>query len=88
MDNKSFCQSCGMPMDEYSDMYGTNVDGTKSDEYCSYCFQHGAFTKEETMEEMIETCVPFVKEANPELTEENVRNMLQEFLPTLKRWKM
>lgn len=39
-----FCQSCGMPMKKDEQGGGTNVDGTKSLKYCSYCYQQGTFT--------------------------------------------
>jgi hypothetical protein len=32
-----FCQSCAMPM-ETPEMFGTHADGSKSEEYCAYCF--------------------------------------------------
>ena len=56
--NQRFCQSCGMPMGETEELYGTNADGSKNEEYCKYCFENGAFTFPGTMEEMIEICVP------------------------------
>ncbi|WP_305065382.1 zinc ribbon domain-containing protein [Methanococcoides sp.] len=49
-----FCQSCGMPLEKDED-FGANADGTKSDEYCLYCYQNGKFTQPDiTLEEMIE----------------------------------
>ena len=51
-DEMKFCQSCGMPMTEES-LYGTERDGARSELYCTYCYQNGAFTQEGTMEEMI-----------------------------------
>jgi hypothetical protein len=38
-----FCQSCGMPMDQDTGKGGTNSDGSKSEKYCSYCYQEGKF---------------------------------------------
>ena len=40
-----FCQSCGMPMSKDPQHGGTNRDGTKSADYCSYCYVAGEFTK-------------------------------------------
>ena len=79
-----FCQSCGMPMTAAD--YGTNADGTKNKDYCSYCYQNGEFTSDITMEEMINFCVPKVVE-NTELNEEEARKMMEEMFPNLKRWK-
>jgi len=36
---------------------------------------------------MIEICVPHVVDASKNMSEDEVRSMLQKFLPTLKRWK-
>ncbi len=38
-----FCQSCGMPMDKDPGRGGTNQDGTKTQKYCSLCYEKGAF---------------------------------------------
>ena len=38
-----FCQSCGMPMDKDPEKGGTNSDGTKAVNYCSYCYADGSF---------------------------------------------
>ncbi len=86
MDSK-FCQSCGMPMAADGEMYGSNEDGSKNEDYCKYCFENGSFSSESTMEEMIESCIPFTVEGG-EMTEEEARKMMQEFFPTLKRWKL
>lgn len=81
-----YCQCCAMPMEE-AELYGTNLDGSRNEDYCKYCFDKGEFTFKGTMEEMIEICVPHVLEANNDMTEEAERNMMSEFFPTLKRWK-
>ncbi len=78
------CQSCGMAMHQ-SD-YGTNADGSSSTDYCRYCYPNGSFSKNETMEEMIESCIPFYvgEEFN---TAAEAREYLAKLYPTLKRWK-
>ncbi|MCU0461229.1 MAG: zinc ribbon domain-containing protein [Bacteroidales bacterium] len=38
-----FCQSCGMPMDQDPGNGGTDSDGSKTQKYCSYCYQDGKF---------------------------------------------
>lgn len=81
-----FCQSCAMPM-ESLDLHGTNADGSKNEDFCHYCFENGSFTKDETMEEMIETCVPFVSKGNPWPDEDTARKAMRELFPQLKRWK-
>jgi hypothetical protein len=39
------------------------------------------------MDEMIEFCVPHMASANSGMSEDEARNMMEEFYPTLKRWK-
>lgn len=84
---EKYCQSCGMPMGTNDEMYGTETDGSKSNDYCKYCYVNGNFTTDATMEEMIEICVPHVANANTEMSEEQARDMMKEWFPTLKRWK-
>ena len=84
---RKFGQCCGMPLGDTDELYGTNADGGKNDEYCWYCFQNGEFTFKGTMEEMIELCVPNMAAANPNMTEEQARNAMREWFPTLKRWR-
>jgi hypothetical protein len=80
------CQSCTMPMDNI-DLHGTNADGSRNEDFCHYCFKDGAFIKEETMEEMIESCIPFVSKGVPWPDEKTARTTMKEIFPQLKRWK-
>ncbi|WP_101773172.1 zinc ribbon domain-containing protein [Peptostreptococcus faecalis] len=84
--SEKFCQSCAMPLGNEKD-YGTNADGSRNDEYCNYCYENGEFTFSGTMEEMIEICVKPMLLANKGMTEEQVRNSMKGYFPTLKRWK-
>lgn len=64
---------------------GTEADGSKSTEYCSLCFQNGAFLQPEmTVEEM----QAFVKS---KMIEMGIPKFLSGFftkgIPKLKRWK-
>lgn len=43
-ENKSLCQSCGMPLAKDPNGGGTWTDGKKSKKYCSFCYQRGQFT--------------------------------------------
>lgn len=81
-----YCQSCGMPMGPTDELYGTNKDGSKSEDYCQYCYDKGTFTFNGSMDEMIEICVPhMIREGS--MDEQTARSMMQQFFPTLKRWK-
>ena len=82
-----FCQSCGMPMGQTDEFYGTEADGTKSKDYCSYCYENGKFTADCTMQEMIDFCVQPMLENMPGMTEEGARAMMSEHFPQLKRWQ-
>lgn len=84
--NEKYCQSCGMPMGPTDEHYGTEQNGSKSPDYCTYCYQNGAFTFEGSVEEMIEICIPPMVEHNPGMTEQVAREMMTKFLPMLKRW--
>jgi hypothetical protein len=86
MENMTFCQSCGMPLttDEH---FGTEQGGGKSVDYCAYCYQNGEFTDALTMEQMIDICVPHVVKANPSMSEEQARKQMEQYMPTLKRWR-
>lgn len=84
------CQSCGMTLSDDNDK-GSEADGSISEEYCAHCYQHGDFTKELTMEEMINENLQDLnvwnQEQGVELNEDEARNELQAFLPSLKRWQ-
>ena len=82
-----YCQSCAMPMGTTNEMYGTNADGSKSMDYCKYCFENGEFSANSTMDEMIEFCVPHMTNANSGMSADEARKMMRQFFPTLKRWK-
>lgn len=87
MDQQSIpiCQSCGMPMKEEND-FGTNSDKSKNNEYCTYCFQNGAFTNPNiSIEQMIKGVVGMmVKYGTPE---DQANKQAQTLIPTLKRWQ-
>ena len=80
----------GMPL-ENEEMKGTNADGSKSNDYCEYCYKNGAFDNEMTMEEMIEINLEYIdmwnKGSGENMTVEEARAQLQTFMPNLKRWK-
>ena len=77
------CQSCGMPMMKTED-FGTDINGSKNEEYCTYCFQNGKFTLDATLEQMIEKLVTMNDQMG--MTEEEARKIANENLPKLKRW--
>ena len=84
MEQTLWCQSCSMPLNDES-VWGTEADGSKTSEYCVYCYRDGTFTQPDiTMEQMLESCVPhLVKDG---LDEQRARDILQGALPHLRRW--
>ncbi len=82
---QSQCQSCGMPLVDEK-LLGTEKEGQVSQEYCTYCYGEGEFKQPNlTIKEMIEICVPHLKEDG--MAEDEARKMLASFLPSLKRWR-
>jgi len=83
--SEKLCQSDGAPMDFYE--YGTEADGSKSTDYCSVCYNNGAFTNPNcTLEEMIETTADImVKQFG--FSPEEAMKQCKEGIPTLKRWQ-
>ena len=73
-------------MDDNPDLYGTESNGEKSDEYCSHCYQNGQFTAQLTMDQMINMIVPFMVSEPMKMEESAARTMLGIHLPNLKRW--
>lgn len=82
--SENICQSCGMPLQ--SGVYGKNADGSENLDYCKFCFPDGHFSRDESMEEMIESCIPFLIEDGECKTPEEAREKLSKLMPTLKRW--
>ena len=74
-------------MGESDELYGTEADGSKSADYCQYCYEAGRFTFDGSMDEMIEVCVGPMVQHNQGMTEAQAREMMQGFFPSLKRWK-
>ena len=83
------CQSCGMPLDKDDngpvDNYGTMIDGSRSEEYCKYCFQNGKFTDPDlTGEEMFDKVSGFFVDMN--MPVEVAKEMARTKLSKLNRW--
>lgn len=84
MDNKVFCQSCSMPLDT-EEIKGTEKNNSKSQEYCKYCYENGAFKSPDmTLEQMKEIVkLQMEKQHLPG----NLIQLSLSMLPNLKRWK-
>lgn len=80
-----FCQSCGMPLSKDPQGGGINADGSTSSEYCSKCYQQGAFTDPTiTFSQMKEKVDGKLKEMHfPKF----LRNYFTKDMAQLKRWR-
>lgn len=81
----SICQSCGLPFNsKHLHFIAEETEGSRSI-YCINCYKDGKFIDlNMTMEGMIETIVPALKEV---ISEEEARKEMTELLPKLKRWR-
>ena len=86
MENNKFCQSCGMPMSRDPEKGGTEKDGSKTNKYCSYCYQNGNFTSPEidTPKKMQSFCIEKMKEQG---TPKIIGWIFTRGIPKLERWK-
>ncbi len=82
-----YCQSCAMPLGATDELLGTEKDGTKNTDYCKYCYQNGEFTYQGDMQGMIDFCIAPMTQSDPGMTEAAARELLQNVMPQLKRWK-
>lgn len=87
MKNAKICQSCGMPIEDVQTR-GTEANGAKSEDYCQYCYDAGAFKADMTMQEMIDFCAPVWVKEGVTPTEDAARQAMQSFFPQLKRWQV
>jgi len=83
---QQFCQSCGMDMVKFNEAYGTNADGSLSEDYCQHCYSGGEFTSDITMDAMVAQWAPYLIQENPLLTEEDAVRQIEPLLSGLKRW--
>lgn len=84
MENKILCQSCGMPLDTEA-LKGTEKNGLKSNDYCKYCYEDGAFKDPNmNLDDMKNNVKKQMKKL--ELHEHAIQKAVN-ILPALKRWK-
>lgn len=81
-----FCQSCGMIINQ-PDLLGTEVDGSKSENYCVCCYKDGEFTQPDaTLEQMIEISAKRWSDHDPFVTYEQAKAQMEKVLPHLEHW--
>jgi hypothetical protein len=73
-----------MPLDN-PELPGSEKDGSKSQEYCKYCYQHGAFINPGmTLKEMSSVAITQMEKMN---IDSKTIDIAVSSLPHLKRWK-
>lgn len=78
------CQSCGLPIED--DRFGSNPDGTQSEDYCIQCYEDGEFNEPTVqMEDMIERSARKMAE-DMQISEDDAKRKLEKLIPNLKRW--
>ncbi|MCL2856053.1 MAG: zinc ribbon domain-containing protein, partial [Defluviitaleaceae bacterium] len=61
------------------------TDGSRSGEYCSYCFADGNFTSQMNFEQAVEVNLPFWREGFD--NDDDARQKIREVFSQLKRWQ-
>ena len=85
MPDGDYCQSCGMPFYQDAD-HGSEAGGGRSRDFCSMCYEDGAFVRDETMEELIEQAAPHMAAAS-RISRDEAVSFMGALLPHLKRWE-
>ncbi|MBK9737501.1 MAG: zinc ribbon domain-containing protein [Saprospiraceae bacterium] len=84
MANKILCQSCSMPLDN-DELKGSEKNGSKSNEFCIYCYEKGVFKNPSIslagMKDMVKSQM-----VKMNLPEQQIKAAVAE-LPKLARWK-
>ncbi|AQY50961.1 hypothetical protein PWEIH_12850 [Listeria weihenstephanensis FSL R9-0317] len=87
---KKFCQSCGMPLVMNGlDVRGTEKDTNKSDLYCQYCYENGAFIDPKiTFEQMKEKGIATINEGDGSTASKAIMKLSYPIqLKQFDRWK-
>ena len=72
-----------MPLDN-PELLGTEKNGSKSDEYCKFCYSDGAFTNPNmTLKEMTSLVITQMEKIN---IDSKIIDLTVRSLPNLKRW--
>ena len=87
MDEKTRCQSCGMPIDASFGNFGTEANGSNSTEYCQFCYSGGKFTNpDQAVDEMVASSVDFMT-SNLGFGRAEAEKLSNDVIPKLRRWQ-
>ncbi|MEY3386811.1 MAG: hypothetical protein RIR53_1622 [Bacteroidota bacterium] len=87
MSTFKYCQSCGFPLKKDRQGGGTEADGTKSEKFCSMCYQGGVFltpTFIDTPAKMQMFCIEQMKKSG---YNGFVAWLATRSIPRLERWR-
>lgn len=82
-----YCQSCGYPMEKDGKGGGSNADGSKSEKYCSMCYEDGKFLSPpevDTAQKFQTFCIQEMKKSGMNGV---LAWLLTRGIPKLERWK-
>lgn len=81
------CGSCGMPLLRDEDA-GTEADGRRSENFCTYCYRDGAYTEPDlTREQAVERYAPMMA-SNLGMPIEKAEEMVRQYISMLPRWQV
>ena len=67
--------------------HGTEPDGTRSGDYCNYCYDDGVFLQDyANSDELVAACAPMMAESC-HISVEQAEDCMSALLPNLKRWR-
>ena len=70
------------------DQFGTEADGSKSQDHCAYCYKDGAYMMPDaTMEQMIEISAKGWSDMDPTTSYDSAKAQLEKIVPHLERWR-
>jgi hypothetical protein len=73
-----------MPL-AHADDHGTDAHGVHVEDYCRFCYTHGAFTDPTaTSESMTDLCTRILVQRG--MADRDARALMATTIPTLKRW--
>lgn len=82
---QTYCQSCSLPMDKDPLNGGSEKDGSRSETYCSYCYENGDFISPDmTVKDMQALCMEKVQERG---VPKPLAWLMTRTMPKLQRWR-
>ena len=75
-----------MPLDASFDNYGTEADGSRTEEYCQFCYKDGSFANpHQTVDEMVRSSTAFMT-SEFGMPYEQASQISNDVIRQLRRW--